>query len=67
MFLLRVRTAFLISSTVSLSSAVSSMRPAAPPAYCTLVVAHMASLVTHSTTVPICSPSSSAESFITES
>ena len=62
---LRVRTALRISATVSLSAAVISPRPDLPFAYCTLVPAFMASRVTHSTTVPSCSPSSSALSEMT--
>ena len=67
LFFFRVRTALRISPTVSLSLAVRATRLAAPPAYWTLVVSHMASRVTHSMTVPSCSPSSSAESAMTGS
>lgn len=62
---LSVRTALRTSETVSLSSAVSPARLVPPPAYCTLVPAHIASRVTHSMTVPSCSPSSSAPSLMT--
>ena len=64
---LSVLTAFLISSTVSLSLAVSASLLTFQPAYCKLFPMHIASRVTHSTTVPSCSPRSSAESAITRS
>ena len=67
LFFFKVRTALRTSATVSLLLVVSATREAAPPAYWTLVVSFMASRVTHSMTVPSCSPKSSAESAMTGS
>ena len=65
MAFLSVRTALRISFTVRVSVESIWFLAVFPPTYCTFVPPHTASLVTHSITVPICSPSSSALSLNT--
>lgn len=67
LFFLRVLTALRISVVVSLSAGVSARREVLPFANCTVLPSFMALRVTHSSTVPSCSPKSSALSFMASS